>query len=83
MRYRNAFEEIFKLITLLQKDMTTTLSLQKQIKSIDMRINWLKDRESQGQFQIYWDKGSHNLAVYRAKHHPPEYHIAHRQTHAG
>jgi hypothetical protein len=55
----------------------------KRLKSIDMRINWLKDRESQGQFRIYWDKGSHNLADYHTKHHPPEYHIAHRQTHAG
>ena len=55
----------------------------KRLKSIDMRINWLKDCESQGQFWIYWDKGSHNLADYHTKHHPPEYHIAHRQTHAG
>ena len=55
----------------------------KSLKSLGMRINWLKDREAQGQFRIYWDKGSHNLADYHTKHHPPEYHIAHRQTHAG
>jgi len=57
--------------------------IPKRLRSIDMRINWLKDRESQGQFRIYWDKGCHNLADYYTKHHPPEYHIAHRQTHAG
>ena len=39
----------------------------KRLKSIDMRINWIKDRESQGQFQIYWNKGSHNLADYHTK----------------
>jgi len=25
----------------------------KLLKSIEMRINWLKDREAQGQFRIY------------------------------
>ena len=27
--------------------------IPKRLKSINMRINWLKDRESQGQFRIY------------------------------
>jgi hypothetical protein len=43
----------------------------KRLKSLNMRINWLKYCESQGQFRIYWDKGSHNLADYHTKHHPP------------
>ena len=53
------------------------------IKSLKMRLNWLKCREAQDQFQIFCDKGSHNLADYHTKHHPPEYHIAHRHSHAG
>jgi hypothetical protein len=57
--------------------------ITRRIKSLDMRLNWLKDRESQDQFRIFWDKGSHNLADYHTKHHPPEYHIAHRHSHAG
>ena len=57
--------------------------IARRIKSLEMRLNWLKCRESQDQFRIFWDKGSHNLADYHTKHHPPEYHIAHRHSHAG
>ncbi len=57
--------------------------ITRRLKSLEMRLNWLKCRDSQGQFRIFWDKGSHNLADYHTKHHPPEYHIAHRHTHAG
>jgi len=57
--------------------------IARRIRSLEMRLNWLKCRESQGQFRIFWDKGSHNLADYHTKHHPPEYHIAHRHSHAG
>ncbi len=53
------------------------------IKSLKMRLNWLKCRELQDQFLIFWDKGSHNVADYHTKHHPPEYHITHRHSHAG
>jgi hypothetical protein len=55
----------------------------KRMRAIDMRFNWLKCREAQGQFRFFWDKGSRNLADYHTKHHPPEYHIAHRHSHAG
>ena len=55
----------------------------RRLRSLEMRINWLKCRESQEQFRIFWDKGSHNLADYHTKHHPPEYHLAHRHSHAG
>ena len=55
----------------------------KRLKSAEMRLDWLRCREAQGQFRIYWDKGAHNLADYHTKHHPPAYHIAHRPTHAG
>ena len=30
-----------------------------QIKSLEMHLYWLKCWESQSQFQIFWDKGSH------------------------
>jgi hypothetical protein len=51
--------------------------IARRIKSLEMRLNWLKCRELQDQFRIFWDKGSHNLADYHTKHHPPEYHITH------
>ena len=55
----------------------------RRVKMMDMRINWLRCRESQDQFRYYWDKGSNNWADYSTKHHPPIYHLAHRGTHAG
>ena len=55
----------------------------KRMRAIEMRLNWLKDREAQGQFRFYWDKGTRNKGDYHTKRHPLEYHIAHRPTHAG
>ena len=55
----------------------------KRLKAADMRIDWLRCREAQGQFRFYWDKGSNNNADYHTKKHPPAYHIAKRPTHAG
>ena len=55
----------------------------KRLKAAEMKLDWLRCREAQGQFRIYWDKGAHNLADYHTKHHPPAYHIAHRPTHVG
>ncbi len=40
-----------------------------------MRLNWLRDREAQGQFKIYWQPGRTNLAEYFTKHHPPAHHV--------
>jgi hypothetical protein len=34
----------------------------KRTKSMDMRFEWLLDREQQGQFKIYWRPGKTNLA---------------------
>ena len=48
---------------------------QKKSKSWDMRYNWLRDRETQEQLRIYWDKGTNNLADYFTKHHPPKHHV--------
>jgi hypothetical protein len=47
------------------------------MQALEMRLNWLKDREAQGQFRFFWDKGTQNNADYHTKHHPPKYHIAH------
>ena len=46
----------------------------KRTKLMDMRFEWLLDREQQGQFKIYWRPGKTNLADYFTKHHPPAHH---------
>jgi hypothetical protein len=47
---------------------------QKRSKAMDMRFYWLKDRYDQGQFDIHWEPGKHNLADYHTKHHPASHH---------
>ena len=47
----------------------------KRTKAMDMRFHWLRDREAQGQFRIYWRPGKTNLADYFTKHHPPAHHV--------
>jgi hypothetical protein len=47
---------------------------QKRSKAIDMRFYWLRDRQEQGQFDIKWVPGKHNLADYHTKHHPGSHH---------
>ena len=46
----------------------------KRTKLMDMRFEWLLDRQQQGQFKIYWRPGKTNLADYFTKHHPPLHH---------
>jgi len=46
----------------------------KCTKAMDMRFHWLRDREAQEQFRIYWRPGKTNLADYFTKHHPPSHH---------
>ena len=47
----------------------------KRLKAMDMKLHWLRDRESQGQFKIYWQPGKTNLADYWSKtQHPPSHH---------
>ncbi len=41
---------------------------------MDMQFHWLRDRESQDQFKIYWQPGKTNLADYFTKLHPPNHH---------
>ncbi len=46
----------------------------KRTKSMDMRFEWLLDREQKKQFKIYWRSGKTNLADYFTKHHAPSHH---------
>jgi hypothetical protein len=47
----------------------------RRTKAMDMRFHWLRDRESQDQFKIYWRPGGTNLADYFTKHHSPAHHV--------
>jgi hypothetical protein len=49
---------------------------QRRTRAIDMRYHWLRDRETQEQFQFRWDTSSKNLADYFTKHHSPAHHRA-------
>jgi hypothetical protein len=40
----------------------------KQTKAMDMRFHWLRDREAQEQFRIYWRPGKVNRGDYWTKH---------------
>ena len=51
---------------------------QKRSKAWDMRYHWLRDRQTQQQFQIYWEKGINNDADYFTKHHATSHHRAQR-----
>jgi hypothetical protein len=42
---------------------------------MDMRFHWLRDREAQEQFRIYWWPGKTTLADYFTKHHRPLHHV--------
>ena len=46
----------------------------KRTKAMDMRLHWLRDRECQEQFRIYWRQGRLNYADYWTKHHPAKHH---------
>ena len=46
----------------------------KATKAMDMRFHWLRDREAQKQFRIYWRPGSTNRGDYWTKHHPAKHH---------
>jgi hypothetical protein len=45
-----------------------------------MIFYWIRDRVRQGQFQVYWGKGSRNRADYFTKHHPASHHKAVRSA---
>ena len=66
--------------SLLQSDhstavgMTNCTLIPRQSKFWYLRLNWLRCRESQGQFRIYWGKGPNNNLDYSTKRHPIIYH---------
>ena len=41
---------------------------------MDMHFHWLRVRECQEQFRIYWRPGKSNYADYWTKHHPSKHH---------
>ena len=57
---------------------TNKIIANRETKSADMKLWWLRDRESQEQFRYYWAPGSENEGDYSIKHHPPIYHEAKR-----
>jgi len=47
---------------------------QKRTKAMDMRYNWILDRQVQSHFQVLWRPGKDNLADYFTKHHSTVHH---------
>ena len=70
--------------TPVQKDNSTAVGftnktiVNKAKKSSDMKLWWIRDRESQEQFRCYLAPGSENEGDYSTKHNPPIYHEAKR-----
>ena len=70
--------------TPLKTDNTTTLAysynniITKKSKAWDMNLNWLRDKETHNEFNIFWEKGNSdktfNESDYYTKHHPTIYH---------
>ena len=66
--------------TLLQTDnamaeAVTNWKVQPKLtKAMDMQLHWLRDRECQQQFRIYWRPGKLNCADYWTKHHSGTHH---------
>ncbi len=46
----------------------------KRTKAMDICFHWLRDRECQEQFCIYWRPGKLNYADYWTKHHQAKHH---------
>ena len=53
---------------------------QQKTRAIDMRFHWVRDRQKQRQFKVFWDKAARNRADYFTKHHPTSHHQAVRPT---
>ena len=72
--------------TPMQMDNTTALGIvtnniaSKRLKSMDMRLHWLRCRAAEAQFRHYWRPGPTNKAKYVTKHHVPIHHTAARLT---
>ena len=46
---------------------------QRRTRAIDMRYHWLRDRQTQKQFDFRWEPAANNRADYFTKHHPPSH----------
>ena len=73
IRYAVDFVGCPQLCTLMQVDNTTDVGFsnntikQERSKSICVHSCWLRDRESQGQFNIFWNLGAHTMGDYFTK----------------
>ena len=73
-------------LTPMQTDNTTALGVvnnnivSKKLKSMDLRINWLRCREAKKTFRHYWKPGPTNLGDYATKHHVAIHHHTVRPT---
>jgi hypothetical protein len=62
-----------QLKTPMQTDNTTAEGVinnkiqPRHTKAMDMQFHWLRDREAQGKFKIYWQPGGTDLADYFTK----------------
>ena len=57
---------------------TNKKTVNKVTKSADMKLWWLRDRESQEQLRYYWAPGSENEGNYSTNNHSPIYNEAKR-----
>ena len=70
--------------TPLKTDNLTTMGFvygnirQKRSKSWNMIYHWLRDRQTQQQLNIFWERGINNYADYFTKHHATAHHCAQR-----
>ena len=66
-------------------DNTTAIGLTqntmtpKRSKGYDMRMNWLKCREAQTQFNLVWQPGKNNKGDYHSKTHPTHEYVQKRK----
>ena len=66
--------------TPIQTDNTTAVGLahdplkQKRSKAFDMRFFWVRDRQQQKQYNVYWKPGRYNKSDYYTKHHLVAHH---------
>ena len=57
---------------------TNKTTFNKNPKSADMKLWWLRERESKDRFRYYWSPSSENEVDYNTKHHHTIYHEAKR-----
>ena len=53
---------------------------QRRTKAMDMRYNWIVDRQTRKHFLVSWRPGKENLADYYTKHHSTVHHKRLRST---